>query len=111
MAQLTGIYHIALHTDDAAAFEQAMVDDIMPSIEVLSRGVSGVTQNLSKLYQKDGAPQYRWAVTLGHFGDDASESIGSAIPAYFDDIRGQAVGRIAPHAVLIGFEMTIPIVA
>lgn len=109
MAQLTGTYHFALHSADADAFEKTMVDDIMPSIEVWSRGVSGVTQTLHKLYREEGAPQYHWAVTLGHFGDDASERIGSAIPTYFDEIREQVAERIAPHVVCIGFEMTIPV--
>ena len=109
MATLTGIYHLVLHTDDSTAFEEAMTSDIMPSIEVWSRGVRSVTQQLVKIYKEYGAPQYRWSVDLEHFGDDEMERIGSAIPGYFADIRGQAAERLDAHAVLIDFEMTIPV--
>ena len=109
MATLTGIYHLVLHTDDSAAFEKAMTADIMPSIEVWSRGVRSVTQELVKLYKEYGAPQYRWSVHLGHFGNDEFERIGTAIPAYFSDIRAQAAERLAEHALLTDFEMTIPV--
>ena len=104
---LTGVFHLALHTDDAAAFEEAMTSDIMPSIEVLSKGVRSTTHHLVKLFQEYGAPQYRWSVNLGHFGLD--ESIGTAIPEYFDEIRSEAADRLAEHVLLIKFEMTIPI--
>ena len=104
---LTGIFHLALHTDDAAAFEEAMTTDIMPNIDVLSRGIRLTTHHLVKLYREYGAPQYRWYVNLEHFGHD--EHIGSAIPEYFDVIRSDAAKRLAQHALLINFEMTIPI--
>jgi hypothetical protein len=104
---LTGIFHLALHTDDPAAFEEAMTSDIMPSIEVLSRGVRMTSHHLVKLFQEYGAPQYRWSVNLEHFGHD--EHIGTAIPEYFDEIRSEAADRLAQHVLLINFEMTSPI--
>lgn len=108
MASLTGTYRLAVH-GDPADFETAMTDEIMPAVEVFSRGVRSVTQRLDKLYRETGAPQYRWSVVLGHLGDDAAEQVGSAIPALFTDISGQAADGLAPYAVVIGFEMTIPV--
>lgn len=110
MGSLIGTYHLAVH-GDPVAFEAAMTDVIMPSVEVWSRGVRGFTQYLEKLYREYGAPQYRWSVTLDHFGNDASEQVGDAIPDYFADIAGQAADGLAPFAVVVGFAMTIPVSA
>lgn len=108
MASLTGTYHLAVH-GDPAAFEAAMIEEIMPAVEVFSRGVRSVTQSLDKVYRETGAPQYRWSVALGHFGDDASEQVGSAIPELFTGISSQAADGLTPYAVVVGFEMTIPV--
>ena len=40
MGSLIGTYHLAIH-GDPVAFEAAMTDAIMPSVQVRSRGVRG----------------------------------------------------------------------
>ncbi len=109
MGSLTGVYHLAVHGDEPA-FEAVMTEHVMPSVRVrvLIRGVSGVSQELVKLFRETGAPQYRWSVTLRHFGSDPTESVGSAVPAIFPELVEHVSERIEPYAVYVGFELNHP---
>ena len=56
-----------------------MEEELLPKIEVLSKGVNSCSQSFLKLYEGSREDKYLWTLALEHFGGD--QSVGSAIPS------------------------------
>jgi hypothetical protein len=101
---LIGAYRIALLPGvEGAAFEKFMEEELLPKVEVLSKGVNSWSQSFLKLYEGSREDKYLWTLALEHFGGE--QSVGSAIPSLLREVFEKHRPEIEAFGVRTSFEM------
>jgi hypothetical protein len=103
-AKLVGTFRIALLPGvKEEDFERFMIKELMPNVNVFSRGVNDWCQSLFKSYQDDRGDRYVWTVTLEHFGSE--HDVPGAIPSILAEIYEAAQAQIQEFGLRTEFSM------
>ena len=103
-ARLIGTYRIALLPGvKEADFEQFMEDELLPNVEVFSKGVNSWSQSFLKLYEGNREDKYLWTVALEHFGSE--HGVPGAIPSILEEIYENRREQIEAFGVRTSFAM------
>jgi hypothetical protein len=103
-ARLIGTYQIALLPGvKEADFEKFMEEEVLPNVEVFSKGVNSWSQSFLKLYEGNREDKYLWRVALEHFGSE--HSVPNAIPSILREIYEKHRDKIETFGVRTSFAM------
>lgn len=103
-ARLIGAYQIALLPGvKEADFEKFMEEELLPNVEVFSRGVNSWSQSFLKLHGGNREDKYLWTLALEHFGSE--HSVPSAIPSLLEEVFEERRQKIEEFGVRTSFEM------
>lgn len=101
--QVPTYYLITLHSDtEAEAFEQDLLSNVLPELQVLQRNVRGTSHALYKRKQKGDQDQYLWALIVDLIGGVGSAGVVGDLPERMREALNP-YGTLSPAFVEVGF--------
>lgn len=101
--QVPTYYLITLHPDvEAEAFEQELLGNVLPELQVLQRNVRGTSHALYKRKREGDTNQYLWVLTVDLIGGVGSAGIVGDLPSRMRDAL-KPYGTLSPASVEVEF--------